>query len=113
MNLTRRQFLASIIPVGYSLPHFALQQQLYTYGAWLLPVGSDPLESFPDCLEFTLQTGTHQQMEAFFAGQQGYTGRGYYGFLRQGELSGEEVAELKGLFEACDTRFPIIQKAGD
>lgn len=109
--MNRRALLKqlALLPFGLLLPR--IQAPLYTYGAWLLPLPADcdPVCN-PVCLEFTVQTGTQVQRDAFFAGLQGFRGRGWYGFSHPGILSQSEIAALRGLFEKCDTLFPIIQK---
>lgn len=103
----------SLLPFGLILPRLQAPT-LYTYGAWLLPLpaGCDPACN-PACLEFTIQTGTQAQRDAFFAGLQGFQGRGFHAFSYARQLSESEITELRGLFERCDTLFPVVQKEGE
>ena len=108
--MSRRKFLKqfSLVSLLPFLPRF--QAQIYTFGAWLLPVGSDPLEA--SRFEFFFQTGTKSQHDSFFAAMGDYGnlwGRGFYGFSYPRSLTDQEIAGLRGLFEeGYDTRFPII-----
>lgn len=108
--MNRRKFLKqfSLVSLLPFLPRF--QVQVYTFGAWLLPPGADPLNA--PYLELSLQTGDQTRRDDFFKARGEYTylrGRGFYGFSYDRLLTSDEVKALVELFEeGYDIRLPVI-----